>query len=205
MKRGFTLVEMLVVIGIISILTGLCAFSYSKVVEKAQTAKLQELVLEVRTALVQVLQKDDSWPRVILSEAASGNGQITPEVGGLLAKRGVISFAYEKTSQDGTTYYRLTGTNKFGLLTPWADDLVRRSVKKGGLTIASRVPTGGTIETHRLRFAVDKDYSGEVTVSGEGGISCIVRANACVWSAGKDGVFGTKDDVKSWTDGQEVK
>lgn len=205
MKRGFTLIEMLIVIGIIAILSAVSAFSYGKVIERTQTAKLQELVHEVQTGLVQILQKDDSWPHALLTEAASGNGQLKPEIGGILAKRGVISLSYEATSRDGTTYYKLTGLNKFGILTPWAEDVVRRLVKGGKLSESTKVPTGGTIESHRLRFAVDSDYSGKVVISGEGGISCTVRANACVWSAGKDGVFGTKDDVKSWAKGQEVR
>lgn len=205
MKKGFTLIEMLIVIAIIATLSATGIFAYGKAIEKAQSAKLRELIGEVQTALVQVMQKDDSWPRVIINEAQSGNGQLTPEVGGILAKRGVITLTYEKTTQDGTAYYRLTGLNKFGILTPWADDVVKRKIKSGNFSLTTRVPSGGTIESHRLRFAIDSDFNGKVDVRGEGGISATVRASACVWSAGKDGVFGTRDDVKSWTEGQEVR
>ena len=57
MKRGFTLVEMLIVIGIIAILTGAAMTGFRGAVEKAQAAKCQELVHNVSTALVKVFQK----------------------------------------------------------------------------------------------------------------------------------------------------
>lgn len=204
MKKGFTLLEMLVVIGIIAVLIGAVIGGYNAAIDKAQTAKAQELVYEVATALEQVYQKDDSWPRPIRLEGSTGNGQITPEVGGVLAKRGALSLTYRADEMDGTTIYRLSGQNRFGVVTPWADAVIKRHAKGEGVTLTTKVPSGGTIETHRLHFAIDEDGNGKVNVTGEG-ITANVRATVCVWCAGKDGKFGTKDDVKSWTKGQEIQ
>lgn len=206
LKQGFTLVEMLVVIGIIAVLTGALMASYSTVVARAQTARAQELVSNVKTALTQILQSDESWPQALLAEGASGNGQLTPKAGAVLAQRRVMSFSYRERSDDATgeTWYELSGPDKFGVLDPWAADVVKRRMKSGSLSLSTEVPTGGTVQDHRLRFAVDDDYDGLVKVSGDG-VSATIRASAVVWGAGRDGKFGTKDDIRSWAKGQEVR
>ncbi len=195
---------MLVVIGIIAILVGAGLTGYNAAISKAQTAKAVELVHEVATALTQVYQKDDAWPRTIIVEGKKGDGQLTPEVGGVLAKRGALTLSYERQERDGAMHYVLTGRNKFGVLTPWADEFVKKQIKRGNLSLTSKVPTGGTLEDHRLRFAIDDDGDGKVSLSGDG-VTGTFRATVCVWCCGKDGVFGTKDDVKSWAEGQEVR
>ena len=204
MRRGFTLIEMLVVIGIIAVLVSATAVAYNGVVVRAQNVRAEEQVHELVTALVEVMQKDDAWPRPVLAEGGSGKGEVTPEVGGALAKRGALSLSYRETSDNGATRYVLSGPDKFGVLDPWAEKVVRRKLKSGALSLDTKVPTGGTLRDHRYRFAVDGDYDGKVTVSGDG-ISATIRASAVVWGAGRDGKFGTKDDLRSWNQGQEVK
>ena len=50
------------------------------------------------------------------------------------------------------------------------------------------------------------DYDGITeTAFGYGGKVAKVRALACVWSYGRDGKPGTKDDIRSWAKGQEVE
>ena len=93
MKRGFTLVEMLIVIGIIAILTGAAMTGFRGAVEKAQAAKCQELVHNVSTALVKVFQDNGSWPSRIIS-AGQGSGEMTAEIGGELARRKALSLNY---------------------------------------------------------------------------------------------------------------
>ena len=82
-------------------------------------------------------------------------------------------------------------------------DVIKRNSSAGDGTA---VPSGGTIATHRLRFALDTDYDGITEVNGEiEGGGRRVRASACVWCSGYDGKFGTKDDVRSWTKDQEER
>lgn len=202
-RGGFTLIEMLVVIGIIAVLMGASIAGYSSVVARAHKAKAEEQVHEIVTALVNVMQQEDAWPRAVLAEGASG-GEMTPEVGAALAKRGALSLTYRAVEQDGETRYELSGMDKFGVVDPWAMDTIKGQFKKGSLSLSSKVASGGTIQDHRYRFAVDDDYDGKVKVAKDGH-SATVRASAVVWGAGHDGKFGTKDDLKSWSRDQEEK
>jgi len=206
-EKGFTLIEMLVVIGIIGILVGVSSVGYSSFVKKAQAARGRELVSNVQAALEAILQKEDAWPRQVLNGNRGGNGEISPEVGVALARRGVLSLTYKKVTDPstGVETYRLTGNDQFGVLSPWAEAVVKRGLASGSVSESTRVPSGGTIADHRLRYAVDDDYDGftSVMTSASGKGSARVRASACVWCCGYDGKFGTKDDIYSWTRAQE--
>ena len=208
-RKGFTLIEMLVVIGMIAVLIGATSMGYASFVKKAQAARGRELVMNVKTALEAVLQKEDAWPRAILAEGAGGEGEMKPEVGGELARRGVLTLTYRKTTDEGTgeTKYVLSGLDQCGVVTPWAEATIKRKLASGSVSDTEKVPSGGTIKDHRLRFAIDDDYDGYVNVNASitGKGSAKVRASACVWCCGYDGKFGTKDDIFSWTRGQEAK
>lgn len=81
--------------------------------------------------------------------------------------------------------------------------MVKRKAANGNVSLNEPVPGGGTIRDHVLRFSIDDDEDGLVKVSYEGGKSVTVRASAAVWCCGRDGKFGTRDDIKSWAKGQE--
>ena len=203
--KGFTLIEMLVVIGILAILIAASLGSYNAFIRKASRARCTELVSNVQTALEAVMQKEKAWPRAILAAGGSGNGEMTKETGAALAKRNALSLSYRKVEQeDGSTRYELTGNDRCGIVSPWALDVLKRNPSAGDGTA---VPSGGTIADHRLRFAVDADYDGltDVQLSASGKGSARVRASACVWCCGYDGKFGTKDDVYSWSKDQEER
>lgn len=204
MKRGFTLVEMLIVIGIIAILTGAAMTGFRGAVEKAQAAKCQELVHNVSTALVKVFQDNGSWPSRIIS-AGQGSGEMTAEIGGELARRKALSLNYRlvENEETGEKVYKLVGLDQCGVVSPWAAEVVKRKAANGNVSLNELVPGGGTIRDHVLRFSVDDDEDGLVKVSYEGGKSVTVRASAAVWCCGRDGKFGTRDDIKSWAKGQE--
>ena len=204
MKRGFTLVEMLIVIGIIAILTGAAMTGFRGAVEKAQAAKCQELVHNVSTALVKVFQDNGSWPSRIIS-AGQGSGEMTAEIGGELARRKALSLNYRlvENEETGEKDYKLVGLDQCGVVSPWAAEVVKRKAANGNVSLNEPVPGGGTIRDHVLRFSIDDDEDGLVKVSYEGGKSVTVRASAAVWCCGRDGKFGTRDDIKSWAKGQE--
>ena len=203
-RQGFTLIEMLVVIGIIAVLMGASIAGYSSVVARAQKARADEQVHEIYTALVQVMQKEDAWPRAILSEGSSGDGEMTPVVGAALAKRGALSLTYRTVEENGENRYELSGVDKFGVVDPWAMETIKKLFKGGSLSLGTKVKTGGTLQDHRYRFVVDDDYDGKVKIGTSGGGKTI-RASAAVWGAGRDGKFGTKDDVRSWARDQEER
>lgn len=206
-RNGFTLIEMLVVIGIVGILMGASVMGYSSFTKNAQMARGRELVMNVKTALEAVLQKEDAWPRLILAEGSKSEGEMTREVGGELARRGVLSLTYKKMTDNATgeERYVLTGQDQCGVVTPWAESVIKKHLAEGSVSDSVKIPSGGTVKDHRLRFAVDDDYDGYVNVatSARGKGTAKVRASACVWCCGYDGKFGTKDDIRSWTAGQE--
>ena len=199
---AFSLIELLVSIAIIAIITGMSIAAYGKFTASAQTTRCIEFVHQVRTALEQIYQGGDGWPPALQKEAANGNGRLDAKAGAVLA-RGKMSLTYGLTeNDDGTRTHVLKGHDRFGVVTPWAMDYI---VHHDTAALSSKLPGGGTIQDHILRYAIDLDYDGITEVAhGYDGGSARVRAQACVWSYGRDGVPNTKDDVRSWAKGQEV-
>ena len=92
----------------------------------------------------------------------------------------------------------------------------------GQALLGRKVSTGGTVEEHRIYFAVDKDGDGFVD-RAEGAPVTKVRAKAITWCAGADGGLGdctstasmkaslngrmitNADNVYSWQRGQEAR
>ena len=204
MKKGFTLVEMLVVIGIIAILVGAGMTAFSSATRKAQQARAREVVSNVATALEAIYQKEGSFPRRVLAEGGS-DGEMTPEVAYELAKRNAMTLTWDK---DRPNVKRTIGADRCGILTPWGQDVVKRS--KAGVSDSTKVPSGGTIKDHRIHFAVDTDGRGYVNAS-VGGESLKIRGSAVAWCCGKDGKeYSYSDGLRhdcsySWNRQQVVK
>ena len=175
MKKGFTLVEMLVVIGIIAILIGAGMTTFSAATRKAQQARAREVVCNVATALEAIYQREGSFPMQVLRHGNS-DGEMTPEVAYALAKRNAMTLTYKNG--------RTAGADRCGILTPWGQDVVKRS--KSGASEGTKVPTGGTIKDHRIHFAVDVDGDGIVNAN-VGGEALNIRAAAVAWCCGRDG------------------
>lgn len=194
MKNGFTLVEMLVVIGIIGILTGASIVGYNSAVLKAENSRAQELVHNAATALTACYQSQGYWPTAIIEGADAqklDENAVLP-----LAKKSYLSM---NVGDDG----KLAGFDRFGLVTPWAQNVI----KSRGKSVSLTTPVGNTkakIEDHILRYAIDDDDDGLVEVNVNGA-SLRVRASACVWCCPKTGSTAWKDMIKSWTSGQEKR
>lgn len=216
MKRGFTLIEMMVVIAIIAILIGASIGGYSSMTRNAEKAKAQELVSNVATALTALFQADGVWPKRLVSNGGGTDGKLDAER------------AYALVA--GTTKYfslaasggKLTGHDRFGIVSPWAELVIKRLGSSASL--GSKVGTM-TVDDHILHYALDLDGDGRILGASVGGQNVDVRATAIVWCGGKDGVIdpypyvggggsGGKgssegktgshrsDDVYSWTPGQ---
>ena len=175
-RRAFTLIEMLVVIGILAILVGIGMNTFSGSTRRAQQARAQALVGDVSTALEAILQREGSFPRRILDVGESG-GAMDEKMAYELARRKVMSLTYDDSSK------KTIGIDRCGVVSPWAQDVIKRNGSAGSSTA---VPSGGTIQDHVVRFAVDVDGDGYIELSGKGGSSRI-RASAIAWCCGPDG------------------
>ena len=212
MKRGFTLIEMLVVMGIIATLMAAAIGAYSFATAKAQKSRGRELVSNVATALNVLYQRQNRWPPSLIT-AAEGEGRLTAEGGACLAAQGLLSLSYRKTDKDGETIYKLSGLDRCGIVTPWAIETLKR-LPPGDSGIGAAVKTGGTVRDHQLHFAIDTEGNGFVEARLKGR-TVRIRAAAVVWCWGMNGVEddyegsmsgrGKNDDIYSWTRAQEVR
>lgn len=211
-KGGFTLIELMVVIGIIAIISGALFMGFGRITKSAQRAKAVEAVSSAAQALVILRQKNNSvWPKAILANGGSdgtGKGMVedVAKTFADFAARGmpVLSISYKKV-KDGT--YELLGTSRCGVVDPWAETVLKRGKNANNETA---VPSGGKVRDHIIYYAVDDDGDG-ITTANVGGQAVNVRAEAIAWCAGADGVLapyanrGRSDDVYSWDKAKEKK
>jgi len=86
MRKGFTLIELIVVIAIIAVLAAIVAPNAFRAIEKAKVAKAEEDVKSIKTAAIAFYDDVGLWPGSQwgqmpgdpLSPAAYGEGFITP-------------------------------------------------------------------------------------------------------------------------------
>lgn len=196
-RNGFTLIEMLIVIGIIAVLTGASLAGFAKMRETAERAKAQELVSNVATALTALFQEEGSWPKRLIANGAE-DGELDDSAAFPLAKKGYLSLTMnsDKTALDGL--------DKLGIIDPWGAATVKRRGRSASLS--DKVAGSVTVKDHMLHYALDLDGDGFVDAS-VGGESVTIRASAAVWCAGKDGKMEAytkglkKDDIYSWAPG----
>jgi len=204
MKKAFTLIEMLVVIGIIAVLVGASIGGYSAMAKSAERARCQELVSNVAVALTALFQNEGVWPKR-LARDGSKDGKLDENAAYTLVASGRKYFSLTK---DGN---KLGGHDRFGILTPWAQAVVKSMGTSAGK--GSKVGSM-TVDDHVLHYALDLDGDGKILGASVGGQSVDVRATAIVWCCGKDGKIdpypyvsggggaGKTDDVYSWTPAQ---
>ena len=203
MRPAFSLVEILVVMGIIAVLLAASIGGLMKMAKTAERAKTQELVNNVATALTALFQQEGVWPKRL-----AANGKTDGRLDANAAKALVAgSTKYFSLSQDSDG--NLSGHDRFGILTPVAQQVVKRLGKEASL--GSKVGKL-TVEDHILHYALDLDGDGKIIGASVGGENINVRATAIVWCIGKSGGNDgkpwpyteglRKDDVYSWTPGQ---
>jgi prepilin-type N-terminal cleavage/methylation domain-containing protein len=203
-NRGFTLVEMLVVIGIIGLLASVLTTGFGFAQTLAWQTQSQELVSNIATALGLYIQKEGSWPEEILRS----NGNVNNEVCKVLQEAKLLDLTTVKS--DGTI--NQNSPERFGLFSPWGKRIIRKSPK---LTASLGSLCSMTeANKHMIQFRVDMDLDGKID-SNDAALGVIpgngapIRASAIVWSCGPhgkaDGQWGARnaqDNRQSWSAGQ---
>lgn len=189
MKKGFSLVEILVVLGILGLIMSALLYAHSSAPEKANKAKCHNFVKDVETVLGLV-----EWTPRLYSGMNSDNGLDEETAYPIAAK-------LEYRVKDG----KMIGYGRFGVVTPWAENAIKE--RGSSASLSTPVPSGGTVEDHRLRYSLDADGDG-ITEAVVGGETIRIRANVAVWCSGADGKIEPyteglrSDDVYSWTSAQ---
>lgn len=204
-RKGFSLVEMLVVIGIIAALLAASLAAYIKLMRAADRARCQELVVNTATAFALYFQTEGAWPKQI-RDAARETGLVDENVAYCLARppsdrdQPYMSLSLSKDKK------KLVSYDRFGIISPWAVQILKQ--KGNECTLETSVNGRGTVFDHLLHFAIDYDGDGIIESVDVGGETIDIRATAVCWCAGYDGklekysVGIRKDDCYSWTKGQ---
>ena len=198
-KNGFTLVEMLLVIGIIGILSSVMVVSFGKMAQHARRSDAQRTVTEVATAFNQLLIKQREWPKTLLDYEEQG---MVPQVCYIFQKHRLLDITtYTRDKASGAlnnmsdSYLSKTSLDRFGMLDPWGRESLK---KRPSCTSDQSDITGGagSYRDHLIQFRLDRNYDGYVdSEDGDMPIAGLrVRGSVIVWSRGEDG----KDDGKTY-------
>jgi prepilin-type N-terminal cleavage/methylation domain-containing protein len=183
-QRGFTLVELLVVISIIAVLAALAFGATNAAMNKAKKVKAQAMETGIQQAIERYYSDYSKLPSVV---SGSSSVDTTSQTGVklitiLLGKEesgstmenprqvNYLNIQEGKTKKDGGLVYSKSSGKPEGIYDPWGN---------------------------AFQILFDDDYNDEISDPLKSGN--IIRGKICaVYTLGPDKKPGTQDDVKTW-------
>jgi len=171
---AFTLIELLVVITIIGILAGLSFPAISGALNAAKKAEASAMVNQLKIAMTSYQTEYGVWPGSVTSETAFDADDLYD-----------LLIGEDDPAGDNPRQIVFMEFNSKSLRASASD------------TGPPADPASATLFVdpwnNSYQMALDTNYDNELTVP-----SGSIRSSVAVWSAGKDGDDGTKDDITSW-------
>lgn len=186
--RGFTLVELLIVMGIIVVLLGLAFPVFQGVQDRARKVQAKSDVIQIVTAVNAFYTEYGRYPTDQTTDAAATHGA------GFTSSKSIFDELRAKTST--------LNTRQIVFISPPED--TSQPGPKG------KIGSDGQFHdpwTSAYAFRIDADYDNQVAnpyTANTGAGPTNIRQGIIAWSVGKDnllgksGAFTNSDDVISW-------
>jgi type II secretory pathway pseudopilin PulG len=173
-KGGFTLLELLVVVGIIMLLAGLMLAGFGGIRDRARNLRAKRDVAQLKTAWDTYYADYSGFPENAIGEAVS----ITEsDIACIQILRGIP----HADDTEAVQLFRAMNPKRISYM-----DFHHKTTEFND-------PWG-----NKYRVSLDDNYDGEVSVPDEDILGGTLHMSVAVWSAGKDGDDDTDDDVKTW-------